>query len=190
MTGVENRLIADSMQSSDQMSFIRKNVPAIQLFTSAHADYHRPTDTADKIDPAGLAKVASFAREGIAYLAERETPLTNTIPKASAPGAAPAAPAAAPTGDQAQGRRVSFGSVPDFAFTGPGVRVGGVVPGSPAEKGGLKEGDVMMKFDAVQMANLQTFSDFLKTAKVGQTVKVSVVRDGKALTLSVTLVER
>jgi serine protease Do len=85
---------------------------------------------------------------------------------------------------------VSFGSVPDFAFTGPGVRVGGVVPGSPAEKGGLKEGDVMVKLDATDMASLQTFSDFLKTAKAGQTVSVQVVREGKPLTLSVTLVER
>ena len=190
VTGVENRLIPDSMQSSDQMSFIRKNIPAIQLFTSAHADYHRPTDTADKIDAAGLVKVASFAREGIAYLAERETPLTNTIPKAGAPGAPPTAAPAAASGDQAQGRRVSFGSVPDFAFTGPGVRVGGVMPGSPAEKGGLKEGDVMMKLDAVEMASLQTFSDFLKTGKAGQTVSVQIVREGKPLTLSVTLVER
>jgi len=190
VTGVENRLIPESMQSSDQMSFIRKNVPAIQLFTTVSADYHRASDTPDKIDAAGLVKVASFAREGIAYLAERETPLTNTIPKPGAPGAPPAAPAAAPGGEQAQGRRVSFGSVPDFAFTGPGVRVGGVVPGSPAEKGGLKEGDVMMKLDGVEMASLQTFSDFLKTAKAGQTVSVSVMREGKPLTLSVTLVER
>jgi S1-C subfamily serine protease len=85
---------------------------------------------------------------------------------------------------------VSFGTVPDFAFTGPGARVGGVVPGSPAEKAGLKEGDVMMKLDATEMTGLQSFSDFLKTAKAGQTVTVSVVRDGKPLTLSVTLVER
>ena len=63
-------------------------------------------------------------------------------------------------------------------------------PASSAEKGGLKEGDVMMKLDAVEMASLQTFSDFLKTGKAGQTVSVSVMREGKPLTLSITLVER
>ena len=191
VTGVESRLIPESMQSSDQMSFIRKDVPAIQLFTTVNADYHRPSDTADKIDAAGLVKVASFAREGIAYLAERESPLTNTIPKAVS-GAAPTAAALPPPGgaDQSQGRRVSFGTVPDFAFTGPGVRAGGVVPGSPAEKAGIKDGDVMMKLDATEMTGLQAFSDFLKTAKAGQTVNVSLVREGKPLTLSVTLVER
>lgn len=188
VTGVESRLIPESMQSSDQMSFIRKNVPAIQLFTTVGVDYHRPSDTADKIDAAGLVKVAAFAREGIAYLGERPTPLTNTIPKAAAgaPSPAPASGGPAPT----QGRRVSFGTVPDFAFPGPGARVGGVVPGSPAEKAGIKEGDVMMKLDATDLAGLQTFSDFLKTAKAGQTVNVSIIRDGKPLTLSVTLVER
>jgi len=187
VTGVESRIIPDSMQSSDQVSFIRKNVPAVQLFTALNADYHRSSDTPDKIDAAGLVKVASFAREGIAYLAERDTPLTNTIPRGG-PGTPPPA---ASGGDPAQpGRRVSFGSVPDFAFKGPGVLVGGVVPGSPAEKAGLKEGDVMMKMDALELSSLQTFSDFLKAAKVGQAVTVQIVREGKPLTLNVTLVER
>jgi S1-C subfamily serine protease len=85
---------------------------------------------------------------------------------------------------------VSFGTVPDFAFPGPGARVGGVVPGSPAEKAGIKEGDVMMKLDATDLTGLQSFSEFLKTAKAGQTVTVSIMRDGKPLTLSVTLAER
>jgi aminopeptidase N len=189
VTGVESRLIPESMQSSDQMSFIRKNVPAIQLFTAVNADYHRPTDTADKIDAPGLVKVASFAREGIAYLGERDTPLTNTISKATA-GLEPAAPTAPSAGGQAQGRRVSFGTVPDFAFEGPGVRASGVVAGSPAEKAGVKEGDVILKLDATEIANLQAFSDFLRTAKGGQVVNVSLMRAGAALSVSVTLTER
>ena len=189
VTGVESRIIPESMRSSDQMSFILKNVPAIQLFATAHSDYHRPSDSADKIDAAGLVKVASFAREGIAYLAERETPLTNTIPKAMS-GAGPLALAGPPPEASVQGRRVSFGTVPDFAFTGPGVRVAGVGPGTPAEKGGLKEGDILIKLDATPMTGLQAFSDFLKTAKAGQTLSVSLVRGRESLTLIVTLVER
>jgi len=55
---------------------------------------------------------------------------------------------------------------------------------------GIKEGDVMMKLDATDLTGLQSFSEFLKTAKAGQTVTVSIMRDGKPLTLSVTLVER
>ncbi len=79
VTGVESRNIPEAMQASDQMSFVRKGVPAVQIFTGAHGDYHRPGDTADKIDGPGLVKVATFVREGVTYLAERAEPLTNTI---------------------------------------------------------------------------------------------------------------
>ena len=73
---------------------------------------------------AGLVKGATFLEESVAYLASRPEPLTATIEV----GAKPAVPAAA-----AGGRRVSFGSVPDFGFPGPGVKPTGVTPGSPAE---------------------------------------------------------
>ena len=89
VTGVEGRMIPDALESSDQKSFIDKGVPAVQIFTDPHADYHRPGDTADKIDGPGLVKVATFVKEGIVYLGERDQPLTNTI--ASMKGAASAA---------------------------------------------------------------------------------------------------
>lgn len=186
VTGVESRLIPDSVQSSDQMSFISRNVPAVQLFTAVHGDYHRPSDTPDRIDAAGLVKVASVAREAIAYLAERDTPLTNTIPQA-APRSEPASASAPPA---PSGRRVSFGTVPDFAFPGPGVRVAGLVAGSPAEKAGLLEGDILLKLDQTELVGLQGFSDFLKTAKAGQTVSAAVRRAGEVLTVKVVLTER
>ena len=193
VTGVESRNVPESIESSDQISFIEKGVPAVQIFTAAHADYHRSTDTPDKIDVAGLAKVATFVKEGIVYLAERPEPLTNTIRPASG-AATPAAPAT--TGQPAAGgqpgtaRRVSFGTVPDFAFEGPGVKVSGLVPDSPAAKAGIKEGDTLLKIDGKLVANLQGFSDVLRTLAPGQTVQVVVGRDGKELTVPVTLVER
>ena len=194
VTGVESRNVPDSIESSDQVSFIEKGVPAVQIFTAAHADYHRTTDTPDKIDVAGLAKVATFVKEGIAYLAERPEPLTNTIrPASAAPTAATAAPPSsqpAATGQPATARRVSFGTVPDFAFEGPGVKVTGLVPDSPATKAGIKEGDTLLKIDGKLVANLQGFSDLLRTLAPGQTVQVVISRDGKEQTVAVTLVER
>ena len=194
VTGVESRNVPESIESSDQVSFIEKGVPAVQIFTAAHADYHRTTDTPDKIDVAGLAKVATFVKEGIAYLAERPEPLTNTIrPASAAPTAATAAPPSsqpAATGQPATARRVSFGTVPDFAFEGPGVKVTGLVPDSPATKAGIKEGDTLLKIDGKLVANLQGFSDLLRTLAPGQTVQVVISRDGKEQTVAVTLVER
>jgi hypothetical protein len=188
VTGVDSRNIPESMQSSDQMSFIGKGVPGVQLFTSAHADYHRPGDTADKIDGPGLVKVATFVKEAIVYLGERPEPLTNTIPKAAA--GATAAPPASGTSAPPQGRRVSFGTVPDFAFPGPGVRVSGVVPGSPAEKAGLKEGDVVLRIDDQAVANLAGFSGILRTLSAGQAIRVAYSRDGQEQTVTVTVAER
>ena len=189
VTGVESRNIPEAMQASDQMSFIRKGVPAVQIFSGAHGDYHRPGDTADKIDGPGLVKVATFVREGVVYLAERPEPLTNTIaPAVGAP--TDQKPPASASGQPGSGRRVSFGTVPDFAFEGPGVRVGGVVDGSPAQKADIKEGDVITAIDGRPIANLQAFSAMLGALAPGQTVKATVVRAGKEMTVPVTLVER
>jgi S1-C subfamily serine protease len=105
--------------------------------------------------------------------------------------AAPALPApAGPPAAPATGRRVSFGTMPDFAFAGPGVKVAGITPGSPAEKAGVKEGDVLLKVDGQDVANLQGFSGILRGLTPGQTVKVVLGRGGQEQTLDVTVVER
>jgi hypothetical protein len=190
VTGVESRNVPESVESSDQVAFIEKGVPAVQIFSGAHTDYHRPTDTADKIDVAGLVKVATFVKEGIVYLAERPEPLTNTI-KPGPPAARPAAPpGGAPAGAAEGTRRVSFGTVPDFAFQGPGVKVTGLVPGSPAEAAGIREGDVVLNIDGRAVANLQGFSDILRSLAPGQTVAVVLDRSGSQMTVKITLAER
>jgi hypothetical protein len=181
VTGVESRNVSEALDSSDQVSFIEKGIPAVQLFTRAHTAYHRPGDTADKVDAAGLVKVATFLKEALTYLVQREEPLTVTI-EGSAQRAAPSAPRT--------GRRVSFGVVPEFAFAGQGVQLGGVVPGSPAEQAGLREGDVLIRIDGREIAGLREFSELLKGLQPGQTVEATVSRDGKELSVPVTVVER
>jgi S1-C subfamily serine protease len=80
--------------------------------------------------------------------------------------------------------------MPDFAFSGPGVRVAGVTPGSPAEKAGVKEGDVLLKVADQEVANLAGFSAILRGLAPGQTVKVILSRAGAEQQLDVTVVER
>jgi hypothetical protein len=196
VTGVEGRMIPDGLEASDQKSFIDRGVPAVQVFTDAHSDYHRPSDTADEVDGPGLVKVATFVKEGIVYLGEREQPLSNTIAsmRGASPTAAPAAataaaPAGAP-GPPAQGRRVSFGTLPDFAFSGPGVRVAGVTAGSPAEKAGVREGDLILKVGAQVVASLRGFSEILRGLAPGQTVPVLLNRNGADQQVDVTVTER
>ncbi|MCA9002710.1 MAG: PDZ domain-containing protein, partial [Planctomycetes bacterium] len=87
-------------------------------------------------------------------------------------------------------RRVSFGTVPDFAFNGPGVRVDGLVEGSPAEKAGVQKGDVLLEINGQEIDDLRGFSELLKTLEPGQTVETIVERGGEEITLSVTVVAR
>jgi hypothetical protein len=187
VTGVETKAVPETLESSDHVSFVEAGIPAVQLFTGPHADYHRPSDTAEKVDVPGLAKVAAVAKEVVSWLGGREQPLTVSIPKKDG---SPAAPAAPPAPGAAQGRRVSFGTMPDFGFEGPGVKVEAVVPGSPAEKGGVRPGDVVLKLDGKEVANLRDFSEKLKGRQPGQVVRATLRRDGKEVEVDVTLVER
>ena len=181
VTGVESQSVPGSWEGSDQASFVEKGVPGVQLFTGAHADYHRPGDTVEKVDGDGMVKVATVAREAVEYLAGRAEPLTATISGTAAPK-----PGGAPGG----GRRISFGAVPDFAFAGPGVRMEGTVAGSPAEKAGLLPGDVLLKIDGKPVGDMRAFSEILKGLAPGQAVSVDYSRGGKEATTTVTVVER
>ncbi|MBK7368270.1 MAG: M20/M25/M40 family metallo-hydrolase [Candidatus Eisenbacteria bacterium] len=133
VTGVEPRLVAEALESSDQVSFIEKGVPAVQIFTEPHVGLSPPERHAREARLPGLVKVAAFVREGIQYSAIVPEMLTNTIG-----GAKPSAPAGGPAAGG--GRRVTIGTMPDFAFAGPGVKVAGVTPGSPADKAGPAKG--------------------------------------------------
>jgi hypothetical protein len=181
VTGVESRNVPDSAEGSDQMSFIERGIPGVQIFTQAHLDYHRPTDTAEKIDVAGLVKVATLVKEAVAYLAGREDPLSVTIEGTATETAAKPA-SAAPSG-----RKVRFGTIPDFAFQGPGAKIDSVTPGSPAEKAGLRQGDILIQIGEQKIASLREFSAALKTLEPDQTVRATVLRDGEEITVPVTV---
>jgi Zn-dependent M28 family amino/carboxypeptidase len=188
-TGVESTCVADDPGGSDQVSFHEIGVPAIQLFTGPHEDYHRPSDTADKVDYDGMVKVATWLREAVVYLADRKEPLTSTLktgPSAGAPKPADGAPAAAGVG----ARRVSLGTMPEFEFAGPGVRVASVIAGSPAEKAGIAAGDVILAIDGADVADLKGYSALLKTKKPGDKVKVRVRRGDETKELEATLAAR
>ena len=105
MTGVGIEMISDELDSSDQKSFQEAGIPAVQFFSGPHLDYHKPTDTADKINADGLAKVASVAKEVIEYLASRQEPLTATITTERNIEPEPK-----------KERKVSFGIIPDFGY--------------------------------------------------------------------------
>lgn len=155
MTGVPVQNVPGNADASDQMSFIEKGVPSVQVFTGAHADYHRPTDVPEKIDATGLVRVADLVKEAVVYLLQREQPLIARIQTS-------------PSTDHGSGmRRVLFGTVPDFAYQHGGVRVDSLVANSPAERAGLKPGDVILQLDGRKLDDLAAFSRLLKPMHPG-----------------------
>ena len=169
VTGVESEMVTQDLDASDQRSFIEIGVPAVQIFSGPNEDYHKPSDTADKIDGAGLVKVATFSREGILYLADRIEPLTfqgETGNKTNE------------TQTTTGTRKVSTGTVPDFAFSGEGVRIADLTADSPAEHAGLQKGDIIIMVDQYKISNLKDYSDALKKFIPGDTVDVTYLRDG------------
>jgi len=181
-TGVKTEVIEKELDASDQFAFIEKGIPAVQLFTGATANYHRPSDTYDKIDAKGMVKVATVAKEVAVYLADRE----NAMPYTGANHKADVTTSNAPKAS----RRVSTGTVPDFAFQGEGVKVGSVVPNSAGEKAGLKAGDIIIKLDNDKTPNLKVYSDLLKKHQPGDIIKLTVLRDKKEKEINLKLGER
>ena len=179
VTGIDIETVSEELDSSDQVSFQEVGVPAIQLFGGPYPDQHRPTDTADKIDPDALLKVASVAKEVIEYLSSRREPLTKTVTPGNKIDPA-----------QRSDRKVSLGIIPDFSFTGVGCCLSGVVPGSPAELSGLKEGDIIREISSKIVNSLKDLSNILKSLTPGSRISITFVRDGKEMTVESEVVEK
>ena len=180
-TGVLSEVIDKDLDASDQVAFIEKGIPAVQLFTGATANYHRPSDTFDKIDGKGLVKIATVTKEVLVYLADREDPMNYTGSAISEKKI----PAKSKTE-----RRVSTGTIPDFAFKGDGIKVGNVMPGSAGATAGLLVNDIIVNFDGVKITDLRQYSELLKKYQPGDVVAIKVLREGKEEELSLTLGER
>lgn len=177
-TGVPVATVTEKLDASDQASCLERGVPAVQLFSGPTVDYHRPSDTADKIDAVGLVKVATVAAEVVSYLAGRRDPLTATIGQTGAASAPPVA-----SGE----KRASLGTMPDFAFEGPGVRVAQVTPGSAAERAGIAAGDVLLALGERRLQGLADLSAALAAHRPGESVTVALRRGDRELALDVVL---
>lgn len=178
-TGIKTEVVQQELDASDQVAFIEKGIPAVQLFTGATENYHRPTDTFDKIDGKGLVKVATVAKEVLIYLADRDTPLTFTGKISENANTVADKPKTS--------REASTGSVPDFSYAGEGVKVASVIEGSAGEKAGIKAGDIIINLNGSPLKDLKTYSNTLKTHQPGDTLELTVLRNGKEEAISITL---
>jgi peptidase M28-like protein/PDZ domain-containing protein len=173
-------LRGDPLGPSDHASFYAAGRPVLFLFTGAHADYHRPADTWERIDADGLAAVTAFAARVVDAVATRAAPPVYAR-VASPPGSS----------GRAGGYGPFFGIVPEFGEAErPGVRVGGVRGGSPAERAGVRQGDVIVAFGGLTVRTLEDFTFALRGRRPGDRVEVVVVREGAEQRFDAVLEER
>jgi hypothetical protein len=159
---------------SDHSSFYAKQVPVMHFFTGTHSDYHRPSDDYEKINLAGMRRVADMVADAAVQLAQAdERPhYLETKPPAARGGG---------------GDRPYFGSIPDFSQDQPGYALTGVTKDSPAEKAGLKGGDIIIRLGESKIGNLEDFDSALRKFKAGDKAPVVVKRGNEELKLEVVL---
>ncbi len=183
VTGVPIKQSTLDTGNGDEKSFIDAGIPAVHLFSGARDNYHRPTDTVDRIDTAGLIKTAAVLKEVIEYLAARPGPLTSTLTAEKE--------RLAPQKKQPHvKRRVILGTVPAYDYTGKGVRLDGVTTGSPADKAGLQKGDIIVNIGETVIEDLETFSDVLKTLQAGNEITIVFMRDNIEHSVTTKVVAR
>ncbi len=167
--------------ASDHTSFTTKGVPVLFFFSGLHADYHKPSDTADKIDAADAAKLLDY----VANLTER---LDSDAGRPQYLRVAE--PSQTMSAGSGSGYGPNFGSIPDFDEPPKGVRFADVRDGTPAAKAGLRAGDILIEFDGKEIANLYDFTYALRAHKAGDLVPVKVMRGSQIIEAKVLLTER
>ena len=170
--------------SSDHTSFAAKKIPVLFFFSGLHSDYHKPSDTADKINAEAAVDLLAAVHDivdGVNSLAKRPEFVETSA----------AAGSGRPGGDGAGGGYGPwFGSVPDFGEVPNGVKFADVRSGSPAAEAGLKGGDILTHWNGKPIQNLYDFTYALRDSEVGDVVEVRYERDGEEASTSVTLAAR
>ncbi len=158
---------------TDATAFYLKGVPFLNAFTGAHADYHRPSDTADKVNYEGAEKIAKFMGLVARALITRE-------------GAPDYIEVTAPKQELRAGLRAYIGSIPDYAEEVKGVKLSGVTKGAPADKAGLKQGDVIVELAGRKIENIYDYTYAIEALKIDEEVSIVVERGGERVSLKLT----
>jgi len=179
-TGLEIRGVGDGFGPSDHSSFYARGIPVLHFFTDLHEDYHRATDDAHKVSAAGIGRIAALAERIVRSIADRDARLTPV--RTSRP---------APVSTSGRARDVYLGSIPDMSAPDiPGVRLTGVRGDSPADKAGLRAGDIIVEFDGKPVKDLYQYTEAMQARQPGDTVKIIVLREGARVEVTATLGRR
>ena len=165
--GFDLQVQQDPYQPTDVASFNQAGVPSLALFTGTHTDYHKPSDTADKIDYEDLDRVVAFAAAIVKRIGDTpEAPQFTKVEQSSEQGAR-------------SGVRLFTGTIPDYSTEVKGLLLSGVIGGGPAEQAGLQKGDVIVEIAGQTITNIYDYTYALEVLKIGEPVKVVYQRNGE-----------
>lgn len=157
---------------SDHTSFYLKNIPVLHFFTGSHSDYHKPSDDWEKVNYEGEVHVLNLISQVITSL-DTEPKLAFLTTKTKQMGARSAF-------------KVTMGVMPSYSSEGDGLKVDGVTEGKPAQKAGIKSGDVILQMGDIVIKDIQNYMEALGKFEKGQTIPVKLKRGEEMLTLEVT----
>jgi peptidase M28-like protein/PDZ domain-containing protein/PA domain-containing protein len=165
--GFDLLIQADPYQPTDVASFNQASVPSLNFFTGTHTDYHRPSDTADKIDYEDLDRIVDFATAIVSRVADAtDAPQFTKVEQTTESGGGRA------------GVRLFTGTIPDYSTEVKGLLLSGVIGGGPAEQAGLQKGDVIVEIAGQTIANIYDYTYALEVLKIGEPAKVVFLREG------------
>lgn len=171
------QLSEDGFGPSDHSSFYGKKVPVLFFFTGTHNDYHKPSDTADKINYAGEHKIIHYVQSIARAIDQNPQRPTYTVAKTTMQGGR-------------TGFNISLGTIPNYADSNDGLLLDGVRDGSPAAKAGLKAGDRVIKLAGHEIRNVMDYTFVLGEMRAGNEYEVVVLRGGERLTFQIVPVRR
>ena len=163
----------DGYGPSDHSSFYAKKIPVLFLWTGTHEDYHKPSDTADKINYTDEAHILSFVQRIIHSIDASDARPVYAVAKSESQG-------------RTMGFRVYLGTIPNYADSGDGLLLDGVRDDSPAAKAGLRAGDRVVKLAGRDVHNVYDYTYALGEMKAGQEYEVELVRGTERLKLKIT----
>ena len=163
----------DGYGPSDHSSFYAKQVPVLFFWTGTHDDYHKPSDTADKINYEDEARIISFVGQIVQEIDKTDRRPTFTVAKTDSSG-------------RPSGFRVYLGTIPNYADSNEGLKLDGVRDDSPASRAGLRAGDLIVRLAGREVRNVYDYTYALGEMKSGQEYEVEIIRGTERITLKIT----
>ena len=155
---------------SDHTSFYLQDIPVLHFFTGQHEDYHKPGDDAEKLNYEGMEAISSYIFDIVKDLGSQGELAFKKTKNES---------------EEVPRFKVGLGVVPDYLYSGEGMRIDGVSEDRPAQRAGLVKGDIVVKMGDSTVTDMMSYMRALSSFEQGQKTKVIVQRDGKEVTVEV-----